>query len=119
MPPSGFSQEAINGLLRFVKAAYESALDRYRMNRTKNLSESESLIDSIGYLEGVVKSTALPAVQGTVSIKGIEGLAKFVSANYRDLMDEIAQGKKKEGEAVKTELDSITKYLAQFKLEGK
>ena len=29
MPPSGFSQEAINGLLDFVSDAYKKTLDRY------------------------------------------------------------------------------------------
>lgn len=114
MPPSGFSQEAINGLLTFVRATYENTLDRYR---NKNLSEKEHLEGSIGYLEGIVKSTAPLAVNGTVSREGIEGLARFVTTNYKDLIAEITQGKKKEGEAIQTELANIGKYLAQFKLE--
>src|SRR3989344_8614518 len=114
MPPSGFSQDAINGLLTFVRATYENTLERYR---GKNLSEREHLQESIGYLEGVVKSTAPLALNGTVSREGIEGLAKFVSGNYRDLITEINQSKKKEGEAVQTEITHIGFYLAQFKLE--
>src|SRR3989344_279260 len=110
MPPSGFSQDAINGLLTFVRSAYENTLDRYR---DKNLSEREHLQKSIGYLEGVVKSTAPLALNGTVSREGIEGLAMFVSVNYRDLIAEISQGKKKEGEAIQTELKNIGNYLAQ------
>ncbi len=116
MPPSGFSQEAINGLLTFVRAAYEKTLDKYR---GKNLSEIEHLQESMGYLEGVVKSTAPLALNGTVSPEGIEGLAKFVSVNYRDLITEILRGKKKEGEAVQREIEDISKYLTQFKLEEK
>lgn len=114
MPPSGFSQEAINGLLTFVRAAYENTLNWYR---SKNLSEREYLEESIGYLEGVVKSTAHLSVNEMVSREGIEGLAKFVSANYRDLITEIVQGKKTEGEAISTEIANISKYLAGFKLE--
>lgn len=113
MPPSGFSQDAINGLLTFVRSTYENTLDRYR---DKNLSEREYLEASVGYLEGVVKSTAPLALNGTVSREGIEGLAKFVSVNFRDLITEINVGKKKEGEAMQVELDHIRKYLEQFKL---
>lgn len=114
MPPSGFSQQAINGLLAFVRSTYENTLERYR---DKNLSEREHLEASIGYLEGVVKSTAPLSLNGTVSREGIEGLATFVSTNFRDLIAEISSGKKKEGEAVQVELRNIGDYLAQFKLE--
>lgn len=113
MPPSGFSQDAINGLLTFVRATYEDTLDRYR---DKNLSEREHLEASVGYLEGVVKSTAPLALNGTVSQEGIEGLAQFVSYNFRDLVAEINVGKKEEGKAMQTEIDHIGEYLAQFKL---
>ena len=114
MPPSGFSQDAINGLLTFVRSTYENTLKRYR---DKDLSEREHLEESISYLEGVVKSTAPLALNGAVSREGIEGLAKFVSVNYRDLIQEINVGKKEEGNAMQTELDHIGSYLAQFKLE--
>ncbi len=113
MPPSGFSQKSINGLLTFVGATYENTLERYR---GKSLSEKEHLQESIGYLEGIVKSNAPLSLNGTVSREGIEGLAVFVSTNYKDLIAEINQGKKKEGEAIQTELQNISKYLAQFKL---
>lgn len=114
MPPSGFNQEAIIGLLTFVRATYENTLERYR---NKILSEREHLQEGIDYLEGVVKSTAPLALNGTVSREGIEGLAIFISTNYRDLITEIIQGKKKEGEAIQTELNNINRYLSQFKLE--
>ena len=114
MPPSGFSQQAINGLLIFVKSIYENTLDSYRH---KNLSEREHLQESIGYLEGVIKSTVPLALNGTVSREAMEGLTTFISTNYRDLITEILQGKKKEGEAIQVELDNIRNYLAQFKLE--
>ena len=114
MPPSGFSHEAINGLLTFVRASYENTLEKCR---GKSISEKARLQESIGYLEGVVQSTAPLALNGTVSREGIARLATFVSTNYRDLITEIIQGKKKEGEAIQTELDNIGKYLSQFKLE--
>jgi len=114
MPPSGFSQDAINGLLTFVRATYENTLERYKV---KGLSEKEHLQESRGYLEGVVRSTALLALNGTVSREGIEGLVTFVSTNYRDLIAEINQGKKKEGEAISLELDHIGRHLAKFKIE--
>jgi hypothetical protein len=114
MPPSGFSQKAINGLLTFVRASYENTLERYRH---KEISEREHLKESITYLEGLVRSTAPLVFDRAISSEGIEGLVMFVSTNYEDLIAEINQGKKKEGEAVQTELDNIGKYLAQFKLE--
>ncbi|MEK6871550.1 MAG: hypothetical protein AABX16_01470 [Nanoarchaeota archaeon] len=114
MPPSGFSQDAINGLLTFVRSTYENTQDRYR---DKNLSEREYLEASVDYLRGVVKSTAPLALNGTVSREGIEGLAVFVSTNYRDLVREIQVGKKEECRAMQTEIDHIGNYLAQFKLE--
>ncbi len=115
MPPSGFSQDAINGLLTFVKSTYENTLDRYRDKN--HLSEREHLEASIGYLEGVVKSSAPLALNGTVSREGLDGLATFVSTNFRDLISEINTGKKKEGQAMQAELTNIGNYLAQFKLE--
>lgn len=47
MPPSGFSQEAINGLLTFVRATYENTLERYRGG---NLSEPQQLANIRSYL---------------------------------------------------------------------
>lgn len=116
MPPSGFNQKAINGLLTFVRATYENTLEKYKH---KNLSEREHLQRSIEYLEDIIKSTAPLALNGTVSREGIKGLVTFVSVNYKDLVVEIIQGKKREGEAIQTELDNISKYLTQFKLEEK
>ena len=113
MPPSGFSQDAINGLLAFVRDAYQNTLERYK---GQNLSEEQVLQESIGYLEGVVRTTAPFAVKGTVSAEGIKGLARFGSTNYRDLIREIHEGKKEEGKAMQTEIDHIETYLIQFKL---
>ena len=113
MPPSGFSQEAINGLLTFVRSIYEKTLERHRNN---NLSEKKHIEESIGYLKGVVESIASLVLNGTVSREGIEGLSTFVSINFRDLIREIQEGKKEEGKAMDTEIDHIGKYLLQFRL---
>jgi len=113
MPPSGFSQEAINCLLDFVRDAYQNTLERYK---GQNLTEEQVLQESIGYLEGVVRTTAPFAVKGTVSPEGIKGLARFVSTNYRDLIAEIHSGKKQEGNAMQAEIDHIGKYLKEFTL---
>jgi hypothetical protein len=113
MPPSGFSQDAINGLLAFVRDAYQNTLDRYK---GQDLTEEQILQESIGYLEGVVRTTAPFAVKGTVSPEGIKGLAKFLTTNYRDLIREIHEGKKQEGHAMEIEIGDISEYLAKFSL---
>jgi len=113
MPPSRFSQEAINGLLDFVRDSYQNTLDKYR---GQDLTEEEVLEDSIQYLDGLVKGSAPIALDGTVSLQGIRGLQRFVSINYKDLITEIHEGKKQEGKAMQTELEHIGSYLAQFKL---
>ncbi|MEK6888506.1 MAG: hypothetical protein AABW80_00175 [Nanoarchaeota archaeon] len=40
MPPSGFSQDAINGLLVFVRDNYQRTLDKYR---SQDLTEERTL----------------------------------------------------------------------------
>lgn len=111
MPPSGFSKEAIGGLLVFVRSAYENTLERYK---EQNLREREVLEGAVGYLDGIVRTSTPLATNGTVSKDGIAGLAKFVTTNFRDLVAEIDVGKKTEGEAMKAEIDDIGRYLAQF-----
>ncbi len=111
MPPSGFSQEAVNGLLVFVRSAYENTLDRYK---GQNLREREVLERAVGYLDGIVRTSAPLATNGTVSREGVAGLAKFVTTNFRDLVAEINAGKKTEGQAIKAEIKDIDRYLTQF-----
>lgn len=50
------------------------------------------------------------------SQKAINGLLQFVASCYEDLLKEIKEGKKKESEAIKQELDNINDYLKNFKL---
>ena len=40
----------------------------------------------------------------------------FVEGCYEDLLKEIKEGKKTEGEAIQQELDNIRDYLKDFKL---
>ena len=50
MPPSGFSQEAINGLLEFVKDSYKNTLNKYA---GQDLSEKDILNQGIDYLKNL------------------------------------------------------------------
>lgn len=50
------------------------------------------------------------------SQKAINGLLMFVGSCYEDLLKEIKEGKKPEGQAIKEELDNINGYLKNFKL---
>ncbi len=111
MPPSGFSQEAINGLLVFVRDSYEQTLKRYA---NSELSEKDYLDRAREYVEGRVLQSVGSALEGTVSIEGAKGLAKFVSVNFEDLIKEIKIGKKREGEAMEAEIKDIGRYLSQF-----
>ena len=48
--------------------------------------------------------------------KAINGLLMFVEACYEDLLNEIKEGKKTEGQALKAEIKDIGEYLAKFNL---
>ena len=50
------------------------------------------------------------------SQKAINGLLMFVGSCYEDLLKELREGKKTEGQAIKEELENIKKYLDKFKL---
>ncbi len=113
MPPSGFSQEAINGLLTFVSDTYRNTLDKYK---GQDMSEETVLNDSIKYLNGLVEKAVPISLDETISKEGLKGLQKFVAVNFKDLIAEIHQGKKQEGQAMQTEIENISDYLAKFKL---
>ena len=113
MPPSGFSQRAINGLLEFVEDAYKNTFDCYR---GRDLAEESILRESIVYLGGLVEKSAPLALDGTISERGIQWLRTFVTTNYEDLIREIHTGKKREGSAIRTEIESIRGYLQRFKI---
>lgn len=120
MPPSGFSQKAIQGLLEFVRASYETTLTQYRSQQSA-LSESEFLKQSSAALEENV-TRAVTQRPLDVDKRGMEGLVTFVTSCYRDLVHEIYNGqdtygrKVEEGSAIQKELDQIGDYLKNFKI---
>ena len=50
------------------------------------------------------------------SQKAINGLLIFVESCYEDLLKEIKEGKKTEGQAINEELENIKGYLENFKI---
>jgi hypothetical protein len=112
MPPSGFNQNAINGLLVFVRDMYSNTLDKYSGT---NLSEKEFLEQSSQHLEKIIRESVMP-LESTVSQDGINGLVTFCTENYRDLIKEIQLGQKPEGQAMQYEIQHISNYLKNFKL---
>jgi len=48
MPPSGFSQKAINGLLQFVESCYEDLLQEIKDGKKTEGSAIQSELDNIG-----------------------------------------------------------------------
>jgi len=113
MPPSGFSQRSINGLLVFVNATYEKTLEK---SAGKELSEEKALHESIDYLNKLVENTLHKNSGFLVSNEGILGLKTFLAENYADLIKEIHQGKKPTGKAIQTEIENIRQYLTAFKM---
>ena len=106
MPPSGFTQDAINGLLVFVEECYNRVLDRY----DGSMTEPEILEEAMGELETLAKE----ARSLGVSEHGIRGLADFMRYNFMDVVEAIRTGVKPEGYAVRKELEDIRGYLGSF-----
>lgn len=118
MPPSGFSQKAINGLLDFVRANYEIIADKYS---GQNLSEQKFLEKTSGELEKQVSGVLAERFPNSERLnEGIQGLTTFVSECYRDLAQEIEAGQDKhqrpviDGNAIQKELSQIGDYLSKF-----
>ena len=105
MPPSGFSQKAINGLLEFVRDNYVAAL---KERAGSELSEDEFL-----------EKTALSMMVGFPE-ESHKGLIIFISECFKDLKKEIGEGKDKHnrevvcGKAIEKELAQIGEYLEKF-----
>jgi len=120
MPPSGFSQKAINGLLEFVKASYESALLQYKTNGKEK--ESEFLVGKTIELKQRVKKAVKENTSLEINDAGTQGIVTFVVSCYEDLVEEIQDGKDKynrpviEGQAMQKEISQIGSYLKEFKL---
>jgi hypothetical protein len=58
MPPSGFSQKAINGLLIFVQSCYEDLLKEIREGKDKQgrrVTEGEAIRKEIKQIEEYLK----------------------------------------------------------------
>ena len=108
MPPSGFSQKAVNGLLEFVKAAYKDA-------KVKN---SGAIINEKDFLEDLAER--LKSYPQVISQEGIRGLAIFMTECYKDLAKEINVGSDKygrsviDGNAIDKEISRIGNYLLEF-----
>ncbi len=119
MPPSGFSQKAINGLLEFVKANYQTIAEDYSES---SLTEKEFLEKASKDLEQQVKSILTERFPSSNLNGGVEGLTTFVTECYRDLAKEVIAGKDKydrsviDGKAIQKELAQIGDYLTEFKL---
>ncbi len=110
MPPSGFSQKAVNGLLEFVKAAYQDVKAKHSGN---SVSEEEFLKDFAERLKSCPQS---------ISKEGMTGLAVFMAECYKDLAKEISIGQDKhgrpvvDGKAIDKEISQIGNYLLEFTL---
>ena len=108
MPPSGFSQNAVNGLLEFVKAAYQDVKAKHSGT---SLTEEEFLKDFAERLNSCPQK---------ISPEGMKGLAVFMAECYKDLAKEISIGKDKygrpvvDGKAINKEINQIGNYLLEF-----
>lgn len=51
MPPSGFSQKAINGLLIFVKSCHEDLLEEIKQGKTEEQAIQQELNNINNYLK--------------------------------------------------------------------
>jgi hypothetical protein len=110
MPPSGFNQKAINGLLEFVKACYEHVLSDYQStNEVTYLKEKSSELEKI-------TTESLKLIYPKISSEGVIGLSTFMKENYLELIKEIYVGKKNNGEAISKEIDNIRNYLTGFEI---
>lgn len=109
MPPSGFKQDSIKGLLVFVEECYKTVIDTYK---TSGLPEDVVLANAMSDLERLAEN----ATTIGVSQRGVDGLATFMRYNFRDLREELRTGKKNPEQALETELLHIGVYLERFKL---
>ena len=132
MPPSGFSQKAINGLLEFVKGNYEVALDTHEtlqeshqesyLKEKQSPSEEQTLTMKINKLNWHMENYSKMALGMNINKKALKGLQTFVRENFKDLIKEIHEGKDKqgrpvtEGQAIQKEITQIREYLEKFEI---
>ncbi|MBT7902673.1 hypothetical protein HN587_02345 [Candidatus Woesearchaeota archaeon] len=120
MPPSGFNQNAINGLLEFVRANYASLQSKYESD-DRDISEKDFLDEQASFLESrVAEQVSLKNVN--LDTQGVMGIVTFVAECYKDLAGEVTAGVDKygrpviDGAAIKKELTQISNYLTQFRI---
>ena len=120
MPPSGFSQKAINGLLEFVKANYQNLAEKYSQ---ANFSEQKFLEKISNEIEKQIQEALVKIFQNQELLnKGIKGLMTFVIECFRDLSKEIEAGQDKyqrpvvDGKAIQKEINQIKEYLEKFEI---
>ncbi len=119
MPPSGFNNKAINGLLKFTLAVYEITNKEFK--EQKEISESNYLEK---YIEKLIENNhqITKTTKITIEKNAIDGLNEFVINCFSDLNDEIKIGKDKyqrpviEGKAMEKEIEQIRNYLKNFNL---
>jgi len=118
MPPSGFSQKAINGLLEFVRSSYKATFLEFNSDRTQ--SEKEFLSENINLLKERLRETLHKNMPLEIDESGINGLVIFITTCYEDLVEEINKGQDIhgrlviEGQAMEKEINQIGSYLENF-----
>lgn len=115
MPPSGYSQKAINGLLVFTKVNYEIIAEKYSET---DISEKKFLEKTSNELKKQVSEVLNERFPKSEQLnEGIKGLTTFVTECYRDLVQEIIAGQDKyqrpviDGKAIKKEINQIGGYM--------
>ena len=118
MPPSGFSQKAINGLLEFVRASYKATLLEFNSGRTQ--SEKSFLRENINSLKERLREVFNNNMPLEIDESGINGLVVFITTCYEDLIEEIMTGQDIhgriviDGQAMNKEILQIGSYLKSF-----
>ena len=119
MPPSGFREKFINGVLKSVGADYEATLKEFTSQN--ELSEYDFLEQRAAALEQRVEQAVAQGPLSTDETISI-GWAECRASCYRDLAYEIKEGCDKhgrpvfDGKAIQKELDQIGVYLKEFKI---
>lgn len=115
MPPSGFNKKAINGLLEFVKGNYENTIKKYgKLNLSEKAQLGNAIIDMENNINNILINLKLELPE-----YAIKGLTIFIIENYADLIKEIQEGKKDEGNAMQAEITDISNYLLKFTIHEK
>jgi len=121
MPPSGFSQKAINGLLEFVRVNYQLMIEEYNLKSSEFDSEQDFLKSTSDKLRLQVESMLRKSFPHSEKLEtGIKGLVLFITECYLDLAGEIEKGTDKhnqqvvDGHAIQKELDQIGAFLKDF-----